>query len=284
MANRPLVVVALALTAGCTTVAGDGNIASVTFQRGRFSALVNSTQLPVVVVHDTSIDNGSVTITCDDNLIDYVELSGGDDDGVLDIDPFEDVGLAPSDPNNCFVRAVTDRMRRLGNDGTGSVRSEGPLPQLYDLQSAGTGSISVSGAAPESPDTFTVSSTGSGAILVDGADASLVQIANEGSGQLDVLDLFADDVEIRSTGSGGIEAAGRTVFLDLTATGTGAVDAGGLEASDVLVELTGSGATTVTARGSVNGVLGGTGSLTVRGAPGERDVRETGTGQVTFEE
>ena len=128
--------------------------------------------------------------------------------------------------------------------------------------------------------------TGSGDVLVyvpistGSFDASVT-----GSGTMELDNLSADVATFDSTGSGGLSVgAGTAGFLTLHDTGSGDILVRGVVAEEVDAKLTGSGDGEVTATLQIEAKTTGSGDLTVWGAPAQRDVDSSGSGEVLFAE
>ena len=97
--------------------------------------------------------------------------------------------------------------------------------------------------------------------------------------------LSADVATFDSTGSGGLSVgAGTAGLLTLHDTGSGDILVRGVVAEEVDAKLTGSGNGEVTATLQIEAKTTGSGDLTVWGAPAQRDVDSSGSGEVLFAE
>lgn len=96
--------------------------------------------------------------------------------------------------------------------------------------------------------------------------------------------LVAASLDLQSTGSGAITLAGTCSGLVLFAAGSSVIDLSGLTCATVDVDLSGDGAVTVWASGSVTGTMSGSVSLTILydgTVPPLIDVTQNGSGMLT---
>jgi len=250
----------LPLLSGCIVIQvneGNGVPASETRDVGAFDGVSNESQVDVLI---TEGEVPSVAVTCDENLLEEIDVYV--DGSVLTIRTMGDWkrGGAFLPRTTCEVDVVTPGLLSLENSGSGDdlVQGDSPLP-LADILSTGSGDIAIHW--PISADELSVESTGSGEVDLDGVQARLVGLTASGSGDLSMGDGSADELDLISSGSGDILARD-------------------LVAASVHATLTGSGDAEVTATESLDATLTGSGDLTVWGAPQERDVVTSGSGDV----
>lgn len=230
----------LALLPGCVFgVRGSGVEATEDREVGAFTGLRDTTSVDVDLSVGLDLVEGepSVSVTCDDNLLEHILTEVRD--GVLVVHTPLGTNVLPT--ARCFVLvSTTDALRSIENLGSAQVLAEGPLPDLTEVRSTGSGAVEVSGVDAVK---LSASLTGSGRVRLDGA-ADRVDYDLSGSGSLDALDLAAIDADVRVTGSGS---------ASLTATG------------DVVAHLSGSG--NVVIEGDPDRVerhVTGSGDITVR--------------------
>jgi hypothetical protein len=162
-----------------------------------------------------------------------------------------DVNLRVGESRRLSVRAgekVIDDVRTEVRDGTLYVGYDGP--------SIREGRLLVEVAAP----------------AVDGVDIT-------GASDVRVEGLAADAFDIRVSGAGDLEAAGRVQRLDVDISGAGDADLAELTAADAHVELSGSGDAEVHATGRLDAEVSGAGDLAYRGDPSLRE-DVSGSGEI----
>lgn len=239
-----------------------GNGHSVTETRivGDFTGVTAAISIPVEVTLDSQ---SSVQVTCDENLVDLIETEVKDGDLVVQSVNRRHLWVVIDPSVDCRVQITTPSVGRATSTGSGQLTVFGDvLEGLSTVTNTGSGGVEVRGQAVDSP--FEVTNTGSGPVLVDSVVAGATHALATGSGRIAIFD-------------------GATDVLQVTITGSGGVDAAGLVARDVDALLSGSGSGEVTATDSLAATLTGSGNLVVHGDPEDRDVHETGSGDVHFD-
>jgi Putative auto-transporter adhesin, head GIN domain len=118
-----------------------------------------------------------------------------------------------------------------------------------------------------------------GRLLVEVAAPAVEAISISGSSDVRVDGLDADAFDIRVSGAGDLEAAGRVQRLDVDISGAGDADLAELTAADARVELSGSGDAEVHATGRLDAEVSGAGDLAYRGDPSLRE-NISGSGEI----
>jgi Putative auto-transporter adhesin, head GIN domain len=221
------------LLSACVGIDGSGISATESRDPGTFSAVGNATSVNTEVTYSETV---SVTVTCDDNLLEYIrtEVNGGE----LQVDTPRNTMLHPH--VDCWVAITTPSLAALSGSGSGDTYAEGAFPDLVEVHNSGSGLVYASGGA------FPIqsaTSSGSGALQVSGIDSSCVSLDASGSGTLRAAGV-ADCADLDSSGSGGISAIDLSALdadihnsgsgdVSLTVTNTASVDLSG--SGDVLV-------------------------------------------------
>lgn len=221
-------------------------------------------------------DERSLSVTCDENLLDLIETSVTD--GVLHIEDRHGHSLSSS--QRCLVEVAAPRVEQIRSAGSGSFTALDPLSCLEYASNVGSGAMDLS--ATLGCGDIELDNAGSGGLSVGQVIAEALSVHNVGSGGVDLSDVQAASVDVRSTGSGGMTLAGGADVLDLESMGSGSVLATDLIASSVFVDSLGSGRAVVHAADEVSAVLAGSGDVEVWGDPAVRSVSESGSGQVIF--
>ena len=107
----------------------------------------------------------------------------------------------------------------------------------------------------------------------------LDKIELTGSGDVDISDVRSNEFEVLITGSGRVNAMGRSAGLIVGLTGSGHADLSGLMTNSAKAKLTGSGSATVFATQTLDASILGSGSLKYAGQPDVK-TRVTGSGNV----
>lgn len=104
----------------------------------------------------------------------------------------------------------------------------------------------------------------------------------KGSGEMNMLDLRQDELDIEIEGSGDVIACGQVAYLNAQITGSGRVDAGELDTDRASLSITGSGDMEAFVHAEVKARVTGSGSIVVRGNPLRRNDNVAGSGKIKF--
>ncbi len=110
---------------------------------------------------------------------------------------------------------------------------------------------------------------------------SLATLKLSGSGEISVTGIDAPQLAVTLSGSGALDASGTAARLDVTVSGSGLAQLDNLVARDVHAVLGGSGLIRVTATASLDAAVAGTGAIVYGGNPPHVTTSVTGTGAVT---
>ena len=125
--------------------------------------------------------------------------------------------------------------------------------------------------------------TGAGGVSVGTVQAAALDLVASGSGDLTVDGLAVEQLDVTASGSGDVLLAGSAAGAWILVSGSGDVGDAQLVAEAAEVTATGSGDVSLTVTERLDATLTGSGDLFVFGAPPEREVTETGSGEVSFE-
>ena len=153
------------------------------------------------------------------------------------------------------------------------------LPALQKIAQHGSGDLKVAGF---SGDRIEVAMHGSGDMHLAGQYKQIV-VAVHGSGDLQLEGGSSEQIGVEVFGSGNVVATGQTKTIQMAIRGSGDIDTSKLPADLLAVDIDGSGDASIFARQAAKINLRGSGDVTVHGAPGQREVSETGSGSVRFE-
>ncbi|WP_316893666.1 GIN domain-containing protein [Ralstonia mannitolilytica] len=104
----------------------------------------------------------------------------------------------------------------------------------------------------------------------------------KGSGDVTLLDLRQDALDLEIQGSGDITVSGEVTRLHVQVAGSGDVDASELIAESADLSVAGSGDIEAFVRSDVRARVAGSGDIVVRGNPPRRDDRVAGSGKIKF--
>ncbi len=115
---------------------------------------------------------------------------------------------------------------------------------------------------------------------VDVTVPALSALTLSGSGNVVVEGIGAESLTVSLPGSGTLTGTGTATRLDVTVSGSGEVQLGQLVASDVRAVVSGSGAVFVTATGSLDASVPGSGAIMYAGNPANVTKTVTGSGAI----
>lgn len=253
--------VALLWSSGCIlyvqVTPGSGVSAVEERTVGSFDRLENNGTVDVTVEIDPD-DPGTITVTCDNNLLDLVRTRAVGDALIVD-HPFG-FGLQPTVP--CSVVVRTSHIEAVENDGTSTIRASGDLRGLSVVSGSGTGATLVDGVVP---DLIWVEASGTGDVQIDGIEA-------------------VAPFDVDASGVGQIRLSGTGSEVALRSSGVGGIDGRDLTVSVVTVNLSGVGDVWITATDTADIDVSGIGDVHLFGAPPDVSTSNSGLGDVIFEE
>lgn len=237
----------LLLSLACTVVQGSGESATVTRDLTDWTAIDNGTFVDV----EWAPGDGSAQLTCDDNLLDRIEIEVVDGE------------LRIRTPPNTLVQSHVDCVLELTS------------PCLFSVSNSGSGRFeAVAACAVED-----IHSSGSGSIALGAVEAESLRIHTSGSGSVQVDSVSAQDVDLHTSGSGGITLAGGAGHIEVSQSGSGGLDGAELVVDTAEVGMSGSGDSHLAVNESVQADLSGSGSLHIYGTP-SIDADTSGSGDV----
>jgi len=198
-------------------VEGSGEAATEQRELAPFSSLTNTSFLDVTL---SLAAEQLVEVTCDDNLLKYLETVVSEAGELLlrqrlaGDEPNTYVSLKPN--VDCGVTLAATELRRAVIDGSGALRGAGAFDALARIESGGSGAIDLAGIAV---DDLGIILAGSGAIAVSGS-ATHLGVESGGSGALEARSLVAQDGDVLMSGSGDV-AVNLSGCLNASVTGSG---------------------------------------------------------------
>lgn len=201
---------------GCGIVhIGNGHARTEMRSASGFDAIVSEGELDVTVVLG---DTESVEITCDSNLLEYIEVET--DGHALVIAEEEGHNIAPR--ATCVARVTAVRLVALESYGSGNLRARGTVSELESVTTMGSGNVHVENLGCEDLELVT---TGSGNATITGVVAQ-ASLQSTGSGNVNATDLVAQRGHVRTTGSGNVKLHA-TESVDIHSSGSGDVEVWG---------------------------------------------------------
>ncbi|MEM6264239.1 MAG: head GIN domain-containing protein [Bacteroidota bacterium] len=121
---------------------------------------------------------------------------------------------------------------------------------------------------------------GAGDVHIKGLTTKKLKFVSTGSGDIQLEDLNATSLAAQLSGSGDMQISGQADEQNFVLNGSGDVDAGSLKGKHIDVMVSGSGDVRVHAQESIHAVITGSGDITYKGNPAEREIHTTGSGDV----
>lgn len=199
--------------AGCwdDTIEGSGTRVTKAIEVTEFSAIA------VEGIGEVTVSLGAapgLTVTTDDNLLEYLEVA--QDGGELRLRIKEDVSINPTD--GLRFTATTVALSSLRLLGSGSITADALVTDSASLDIGGSGSVSVTGIDAAS---VTATISGSGSVTLAGRAAD-VSVTLDGSGEMALDELETASARVRINGSGAVTVAA-TDTLDAAIAGSGVI-------------------------------------------------------------
>ena len=245
MKKNALILIASLVLTSCMGIFGEpGNGVSVqqAIEVGEFDSI--SVPSSIDVYYTQTPGEQSLTLTCDENLVDYYNIVV--EEGVLKVKTKPNVNVRPKAKTFLTVNAPT--LSGLKLSGSGDVFTDGPIVTDSD---------------------FSVSISGSGDCKANG----IIQCAKfsahtSGSGDTFLSGIMAESAGFKDTGSGDIKSTGVTaenISIDLSGSGDCSLEC--KDAGIISVKISGSGDVTLTgnAKSLGNLSLTGSGNINVSG-------------------
>lgn len=254
--TRSIPLLALLLPACVVAKIGSGEPATLEASFDAVEAIHLATFVDTTVTVTPGAALTTLSLTCDDSLLDDLEASVVD--GVLVLDDDAPYALIPQ--TDCHA--------------------EVDLPALHEVRSSGSGRLTVDSPVDGLEQ---VEASGSGGVFLDTVSACELALESSGSGPLEIDGLAACVVSLTASGSGGVSLVGTADAADVRVHGSGGFGEADFVVDDLVLTLTGSGGAELTALDSAEVTVTGSGGATIHGDPQVRDVEITGSGSVDFE-
>lgn len=234
---------------GRNTIKGSGKLATKTVNTSDYDVVQLNGSIDVELVIG---NEGTIKISGDDNLIDYVEVKvNGDRLNIQTKDNFS---------------YMTKR----------SLKVIVPVKSISEVSLNGSGDIYTDNRLVLK--NIAINLQGSGDINMD-LEAPIVRINLNGSGDID-LDVEAAVIDSKLRGSGDIVLTGSTDKLGVSVNGSGDFSGFRLATNDADVSVQGSGDAQVIAKEQIKAIAGGSGDVVYKGDPQIVDIKTSGSGDV----
>jgi len=203
-------VIALFVVAGCTTVQGDGNVITESYEVSDFTGVdVGGVGELVIIFGDTT----SLNITTDTNLHEYIEVAV--EDSTLDIGFAS--GVVISNPTELTYEVTVPSLESVTMSGSASLSMDELSAESFTLSASGSSDVEVDDIDLE---TLTLDISGSADVTLEGS-ATEMTLELSGAADLDATELDVTTATIDISGS---SEANLTVTESLSGEVSGAAD------------------------------------------------------------
>lgn len=205
-------------------------------------------------------DEEALTITADDNLMQYIttEVVG---------DTLE-IGMKPNlsfDPSRTIeYKLVLKSVSSIQLSGFGNINSEGLSGDELEVKLAGSGDIMLDSLES---DTLLVRISGFGDFEAQTISADMPTLEITGSGDIHVDELTAKELAVKISGFGDADLSGTADKQDVQLTGSGNYNAEDLASDSASVKITGFGKATLWAKETLDITITGSGDVNYYGSP-----------------
>ena len=240
MKSKLLVVLAVIIVAGlltaCAVVKGSGQLKTEGMDFSDFTRVEVGGAFEVEIVQS---DRFSVSITADDNLFDYIQVSKHGSTLKIGVKP-----------------AVVFR--------SATYRAEITMPQLLSLELSGATQGVVTGF--ESMEDLDIEVSGASSLDLDGIMAGNMTFDISGASQV-IGEVDANDVEFGVSGASTVRLQGTAADMELDLSGASNAELENIPVNDADVNLSGTSRATVDVDGRLDVNLSGASKLTYAGNP-----------------
>lgn len=246
-----IAIISISLTSCQDIIRGEGMVVTETFELDDFDKIELKASYDVIIKQGTTQE---VVVEGQQNLIDRVELNVSGSNLELDLQngSYRNMDLK--------VHITVPTLEKVFNNASGDITIEEFEAEDLEFLIKGSGDINAT-------DIIIVS------------DKMIMDV--DGSGDMELDDLVADEVDAFIDGSGNLEVKdGSTKELEIKNTGSGDMKLFDLQSDDCKVTSKGSGDTKVNAMDTLDVELTGSGDVKYKGNPSTVDVVDTGSGDV----
>ena len=240
-------------------VVGNGTLAHEVRQVGTVNGLEVSGPLEVSVRVGPAT---SLSIDADSNLLPLVrtDVSGG----------LLRVWVEGSVRSNNSIRVTytTPSLVQLRSSGSGRLTVNDLNGEPLDFSKSGSGMATLTGRVAE----LDLRHSGSGEINAHGLRMGTARVEQSGSGRTGLGPVQGNNLSLRTSGSGSIQASGTVGTVSARASGSGSIDIAGVSSEQADLSTSGSGGISATVKRSVLAQTSGSGHITVYGNPAQRQL------------
>lgn len=240
-------------------VVGNGTLAHDVRQVGTVNGLEVSGPLEVNVRVGPAT---SLAVDADSNLLPLIrtEVSGG----MLRV--WVDGSVRSN--NSIRVSYTTPSLVQVRSSGSGRLTVNELNGEPLDFSKSGSGTALLTGRVAE----LDLRHSGSGDINAHGLRMGTARVEQSGSGRTGLGPVQGNNLSLRASGSGSIQASGAVGTVSARASGSGSIDIAGVASEQADLSTSGSGGISATVKRSVLAQTSGSGHITVYGNPAQRQL------------
>ncbi len=256
------VLAAAVLLSGCETTGPGATVTEekVITEEKDFTNFTHVDVESVFEVKITQSNSFSVTISVDESLLDYVEVSQAGETLRIYLNPrhiFTDFTL-----------------------GVKTLKAEITMPVLYGLNLSGASKGTVTGF--KSSENFSLNVSGASSLDMDGIKVDNAEFEVSGASRISG-NMTANDTEFEVSGASSIELSGSANNITLNVSGASRVDLADFSLNDANIEISGASEATLNVKGRLDSVLSGASRLYFHGNPTMGNISVTGASTIKHE-
>lgn len=198
------------------TITGNGKITNKSFDLSNFKSVGSSISGKITI---NKSNNYHVNLTCDENLIDYIEVYIKENTLKLEYKKGYSIKSKPVE-----INIEMPELERISSAGSADIEVLGSFNNNeFKISSAGSGDISVHSINAEK---LNCSSAGSGNIELKSGKVKNLDISSAGSGDIQTNKIKAENVKVSSAGSGNV-VCNASSNLKISSAGSGNISYSG---------------------------------------------------------
>lgn len=218
-----------------------GKIVSHDFKiKSNFNSISTKGFIDVIIRQSSDPEEWGVSGRLPENYKDKFDVFVEDE--TLTVSPVS-CFLVGNFPSGCYIEVVTGKINQIQSGGSGNVTVKGNIDTFGDefyLYNSGSGDFHC-GDIIASNDGVSLSFAGSGNGTFGDIEALILNIRISGSADISIGKTNAKGVGLSISGSGDVSLSGECKTLDMNIAGSGDIDASGLKAESGKASIVGSG-------------------------------------------
>ena len=215
---------------------GNGVTVQKTIEVGEFSSI--SVPHSTDVYYTQTLSEQKLVLTCDENLVDYYNITVEEGTLIVGIKP----GVSVQTRVRSYLTVNSPVLEAVRLSGSGDVHIDSPIVAAKDFEIWTSGSGDLESDYGIQCRNFSARTTGSGEISVDGVTAASAEFKSSGSGDLESDTVTAENVSVVLTGSGDCDLVCKKAgFVSVKLSGSGDCTLSGSARTLGNISISGSG-------------------------------------------